>query len=186
MKRTASRVKKYYRWLISKVCDASHPHRAYSRLFERLWKTEFYYSIFLDKNREKDGTYLRYRYGCETGDRELEDLLSDRPCGVLEMMVGLVQRCEEGIMSYPGVDDGMPSWFWNMIESLGLSDYDDERYDDRQAEIILSRFLNREYQPNGKGGLYFLPEAREDLRKLEIWKQMHLYLNKLIKDENMT
>lgn len=186
MKRTASHIKKYYRWLVSKVCDRAHPHSAYSELFERLWETSFYYSIFLDKNREKDGTYLRYRYGCETGDHKLEDLLSDRPCSVLEMMVGLAQRCEEGVMFYPDADNGTASWFWSMIYSLGLKDYDNEHYNDKETEIILSTFLNRKHQPDGRGGLYFLPETREDLRKLEIWKQMHLYLNKLIKDGNMT
>ena len=42
---------------------------------------------------------------------------------------------------------------------------------------VIKSFLRVEYQPNGKGGLFYIPDYQGDIRNLEIWYQMCWYLN---------
>ena len=37
--------------------------------------------------------------------------------------------------------------------------------------------MNREYEPNGKGGLFTIRGCEEDLTEVEIWYQLNWYLN---------
>jgi hypothetical protein len=91
-------------------------------------------------------------------------------------MVALSMRCEEQIMNDPNVGDRTGQWFWNMIVNLGLGGMDDRRFDESYADEVLDRFMNREYAPDGKGGLFTIENRREDMRSMEIWYQMNHYL----------
>ena len=42
---------------------------------------------------------------------------------------------------------------------------------------VIKRFLDRDYEPNGKGGLFTIKNCRQDLRKVEIWYQLCWYLD---------
>ena len=53
----------------------------------------------------------------------------------------------------------------------------DDRYDEGYALEKIYIFLNREYEPNGKGGLFFIRNCKEDLRNVEIWAQLCWYLD---------
>ena len=68
-------------------------------------------------------------------------------------------------------------WFWNMIVSLGMAAMDDTRFNEERAEYIVVRFMNREYQPNGAGGLFTLTHPVDDMRTIDIWYQLMRYLN---------
>ena len=67
--------------------------------------------------------------------------------------------------------------FWSMINNLGLNRMDDESYDSFEVEDRLDIFMNREYKPDGTGGLFKLRKTRHDLRNVEIWYQMMWYLS---------
>lgn len=141
----------------------------------------FRYSIPMDENRYRDGINLRYRFGYERGvDHRLIDLyFADDPCSVLEMMVALCLRCEEQIMCNDEEGDRTCEWFNSMMDSLGMAKvvYGTEAYD------ILSRFVNREYEPDGKGGLFTIPNCEKDMRTAEIWYQAMWYLDEVLKKE---
>lgn len=168
----------YFEWMFDLVCGKRFSeYTSFRKLLTQLHSTEFIFSIPRDINRAKDGADLRRRFALYTG---LDDLYLDEPCSVLEMMVALSIRCEESIMDDPNIGDRTGQWFWGMINNLGLSGMPDERYDRRYVEGVLSRFLNRRYEPNGRGGLFTVNNSDRDLRKIEIWVQMCWYLDNLV------
>lgn len=177
-------IDEYNEWLF----DSVGPHRfaehsSYWRLITRLHETEFRYSIRNDENRAQDGIDLRYRFALKCGYEYSYDFVMEclhGPCSVLEMMVALAIRCEEHIMDDPDIGDRTQQWFWNMIVNLGLGSMTDDRYDEDFVDRRIETFLNREYEPNGKGGLFTVDNARRDLRNVEIWYQLCWYLNNIV------
>lgn len=167
----------YFDWMYNLVnCKPR-----YQRLLHRLDDIPFTYSIPMDGNRAEDGVDLRYRFGGECGydDRTIARFLDDRDCSVLEMMVALALRCEEHIMCNPDIGDQTGRWFWNMIESLGLIDMTDRRFNIYYVDTIIDMFLDRSYKRNGKGGLFTVENCDLDLRSVEIWYQMCWYLDSI-------
>lgn len=168
----------YFEWLYNYVCNGrAHDSISYRKIFTLLHKTEFTFSLPRDVNRAKDGIDLRYRFATYKDDDVIMDIL-DGPCSVLEMMLALAIRCEETIMDDTRYGDRTGQWFWGMMNSLGIDYMFDKRYDEREAKIIIYQFLDREYQPDGQGGLFYIPGCRDDLRDVEIWSQLCWYLDK--------
>ena len=128
----------------------------------------------LDENRLLDGLDLRFRFADENS------YYIDGDCSVLEMMVALSLRCEEHIMSDDEIGNRTGRWFWEMIDNLGLESMYDDNFDKVYADKIIYRFLNREYEPNGDGGLFTVRNRNVDLRKVEIWYQLMWYLDEVI------
>ena len=83
-------------------------------------------------------------------------------------------------MDDPDVGDRTGQWFWSMITSLGLGSMTDDRFDWHYTHTVVTRFLNREYEPNGKGGLFTIRNCHRDLRKVEIWDQLCWYLGTIM------
>lgn len=170
----------YFEWMYSIVAsDRFAPSVSYRRLFEFLHDVEFTYFVPHDENRAADGVKLRYRYCLHHDCEDLEYCL-DGPCSVLEMMVALAFRCEEFIMSDPNYGDRTAQWFWSMISSLGLSPMTDYNFDELLVNDIITTFLNREYAPDGKGGLFTIRRWNRDAREAEIWQQLLAYCNTLM------
>lgn len=170
--------RKYFEWLCSFVKPFSLNH-SYRFLMLHLFRTDFYSIIPMDGNRASDGIELRYRFGREKRIRmsDVADVLDVKECSVLEMMIALSLRCEEQIIDDPDVGDRTRKLFWSMINNLGLNRMDDESYDSFEVEDRLDIFMNREYKPDGTGGLFKLRKTRHDLRNVEIWYQMMWYLS---------
>lgn len=150
----------------------------------KLHSVEFTYIIPRDSNRADDGINMRYRFVISHG-YEYEDIYEDimdaldGPCSVLEMIIALAIRCEETIMDDPNVGDRTGQWFWGMITNLGLGSMTDERFDRDYVERVIDIFLNREYEPDGKGGLFTIRHFDQDLRDAEIWHQLCWYLDSI-------
>lgn len=168
----------YLKWMIHQVCDDEYSKTSYRRLLSYLNEVDFTYILPMDGNRAEDGIDLRYNFGREFNieDRIIASYLDDRPCSVLEMMIALAMRCEISIMDNPDIGDRTGQWFWNMIVNLGLGGMNDNRFDEDYVDDILYTFLNREYAPNGEGGLFTVSNARRDMRTVDIWYQMCWYL----------
>ena len=167
----------YFNWLYDWVCGRRFSkHVSYRKLLMRLHDTEFTYLIERDENRAADGTELRYRYCTDQDMYDVPECL-DGPCSVLEMIVALAIRCEENIMDDPHLGDRTGQWIWNMITNLGLGSMTDEHYDREYIDNVVDTFLNREYYPDGKGGLFRIRDCHRDLREVEIWIQMCWYLD---------
>lgn len=167
----------YFAWLSNLVCGKRYPEQvSYNRLLIHLHHTDFRYSILKDENRAEDGVSLRYRFALEYGFYDTPDCLNG-PCSVLEMMVALAVRCEEDIMDDPHVGNRTGQWFWTMITNLGLGSMTDDRFDETFVYETIERLLDRQYEPDGRGGLFRVRYCDIDLRGVEIWRQMCWYLD---------
>lgn len=168
----------YFEWLYNYVAKVRiHTRISYRQLFMLLHSIEFTYTIRNDENRVSDGIDLRYRYAMDIGDESIMDVL-DGPCSVLEMLVGLAIRCEETIMDDPRYGDRTSQWFWTMMSNLGLNHMTDDIFDEEYVTNRVYDFMERRYEPNGLGGLFYIKDCEDDLRNVEIWIQLCWYLDR--------
>lgn len=170
----------YFNWLYTEACGDKYADQiSYKKLLMHLHNKPFRYLIPRDENRAEDGIDLRRRFAYEyTYIDDADEYLTD-PCSVLEMILALAIRCEETIMDDANIGDRTKQWFWGMLTSLGLGSMTDELYDKEYVENVLERFLNRDYELNGKGGLFTIKNCEEDLRDIEIWVQLLWYLDNI-------
>lgn len=168
----------YLRWLYSKVSSprVKDPSRTWWYLLRQLYTTEFVWIVSNDGNRCEEGVDLRQEFIKQTEIVKKTDIIVDENwmdlgCSVLEMLVALSRRC-----SFE--NDGTPSgWFWQLINNLGLGEYNDaSNYDPADVDEKLTRFIWRRYRPDGEGGLFPLKHSVIDQRKVEIWYQLQSYL----------
>ena len=172
-------INRYFEWMYDKMCEGKFGRVSFKKLFTHLHTIPFRYMLEKDRNRESDGIGLRYRFSLETEYRDQPDFVMkflDGPCSVLEMMIALAFRCEE-IMDDPAVGDRTRYWFWSMVVSLGLGSMYDGVFDEKYVSDKIDIFLNREYEPNGEGGLFTIRDCEGDLRDVEIWYQACWYLD---------
>lgn len=170
----------YFKWLYDIACDDLYADEiSYRKLLMHLHNVPFRYSILKDENRAADGVDLRRRFAYDYGDIDDADEYLTDPCSVLEMMLALSLRCEENIMDDPSMGDRTKQWFWGMISNLGLGSMSDDQYNKRYVDHILDRFLDRDYDPDGKGGLFTVRNCKYDLRDIEIWVQLLWYLDNI-------
>lgn len=170
----------YFRWMLSLIfCDSICD---YSELLGVLNDIPFYYILEMDGNREMDGVALRYRFGYENSisSDDISVTIGDDPCSVLEMMTALCIRCAEQIID-DGISEHTKRLFCDMLRSLGLDEQTNGHVDILAVQRIVARFLNRKFGKNGRGGLFTVTCPERDMRNVEIWYQMCLYL-----DEQMT
>ena len=156
---------------------------SFRKLLMFLHGIPFRYQLSMDQNRAEDGKDLRYRFAITTEYEDICDQVLDMlagPCSVLEMMVALSLRCEEWIMDDPHVGNRTGQWFWGMVVNLGLGSMSDSRFDRQEAITAINRLLDREYSPDGKGGLFLIKGCDRDLRDVEIWHQLCWYLDSIV------
>jgi hypothetical protein len=168
-KKALSRHEDYFQWLISLI--DYRRHRPYLETLRYLHSVAFYSLVPNDDNRGADGVRLRGVYEEETNNLfTREDL--EEPCTMLEMLVALADRYAFQVFD-PGetVDIDIPSSFWQLIRNLNLKPFGLKK----NAKII-EDLLERNYTPSGDGGLFPLGSPRNDQRHVEIWYQMHAYL----------
>lgn len=182
----------YFAWL----CDQSGLHSPLSRIF---YETDFRWSKDIpdDENRAKAGTELRETYAQhilvgkdgiitpeirKSVDRLMKSIIG--PASVFEVLVSLARTLDEmlNLEAEPRSQD----YFARLMENLGLDIYDDEDFDLRPEQThgavmeIINRWLDREFEPDGEGGLFPL-DATEmsfpDQRKESIWAQMQAWVD---------
>ena len=171
----------YFKWMYNLVCSNRYANEiSYKRLLMELHNTEFTFTISRDENRAEDGLDLRYRFAYDYSEvYDYADRYIKGPCSVLEMMIALAIRSEE-FMDDPSIGNRTGQWFWSMIVNLGLGAMTDRRFDKLYVKERIERFLNRDYEPDGKGGLFRIKNCEDDLRKVEIWYQMCWYMDGLM------
>lgn len=168
----------YFDWLYDLACSERFGEStSYRSLLLRLYEIEFIPVLEKDENRAEDGINMRYRFEFYT-NKHVRPYLS-KPCSILEMMLALCVRCEEDIMDDGELGDRTSQWFWNMIINLGLGSMDDARYNRKHVDDVIDKFIYREYERDGRGGLFTIKNCRADLRDVEIWYQMNWYISSI-------
>ena len=171
----------YFNWLCSLV-HIDQENTTYYILAKDMFNKEFISLVNHDENRAYDGMELRDECAEELGYSCWEETGEDMACNLLEMVIGLARRIDfETSDPYEEDETDRTSyWFWEMIDNLGLTEFDDDSYVDLEGQIfvgsILDRLVERRYDPDGEGGLFPLRYPKEDQRKVEIWYQMCAYL----------
>lgn len=168
---------KYYEWLLMQI----NAKKSYGKLLAYLHQIPFRWSIKMDENREADGLALRYQFAAEHDVLNMDDEMDNADCSVLEMMVALAIQCEVSIgMDDPDFGNRTDQWFWGMIENLGLKTMVNSRFDEQRVAEVIDRFLDREYDPDGTGGLFTIENCKYDLREVELWYQACWYFDQFI------
>lgn len=179
----------YFRWLYDFVCADRYDEQyiSYRKLFEHLHDTEFTWMrrrFPLDENRAKDGVDLRRRFilGLPDYRNDYDEYMDalEGPCSILEMILALALRMEEDTMADPELGNRASYWFWVMLKNLDISTMTDARYDERVVTRALDIFLDREYEPNGRGGLFELRHHSIDLRTVDIWVQANWFMDEIL------
>ena len=170
----------YFDWIYTSVTkDRFSKSISYKKLLMHLHNTEFRYYIPGDAARYSDGLNLRYIFAYKNPEFKDAERYIDGPCSVLEMIFALAIDCEETIMDNTNYGDRTADWFWHMICNMGLGGMYDKKYDREYVDSVLERFMKREYEPNGKGGLFTVNDADQDLRNVEIWWQLCWYIDSI-------
>ena len=162
---------RYFEWLYELVGSVRNrnPARSYWNLYRLLYTTEFVWLIPNDDNRVEDGRELRYEFIEETWTDEVDANWSDLGCSIFEMLLALSRRA-----SFES--DMEPAWwFRHFLENMGIEVYNDAvwntfAFDD--VTIALAKFVYRNYEKNGVGGVFPLVHTRKDQRRVELWYQM--------------
>lgn len=166
----------YLTWLYTQVGSPRMraKHRLFWRLFEQMLHTDFVWFVHNDDNRAADGKDLRYTFLRETR-REAESVWLHQTCSVFELVMAVSQR-----MAFDA--GGIPhDWFWTIMGNLELSGCHDEWYEStKDSEVVvdevLSRLIWRNYDPDGRGGMFPLEHPAKDQRTVEIWFQLQSYI----------
>lgn len=168
----------YYRWICKMVGDefGAFTHK---KTLELLHSIEFRWLLPRDEHRAEDGVSLRYRYAVDKGFDKTPAELAGK-CSVLEMLAALALRAEENFLADDAYGDRTGEWFWKMLTTMGIGRYSDDRFDKAKVEDAVQRFLDREYEPDGKGGLFIIKNPEKDLRDVEIWYQLLWWINTFI------
>lgn len=174
-------INKYFEWLCDFVCYRRFSiGKSYRKVLTLLHKIEFVSMIPMDENRAEDGLDLRWRFVCDFPEfSDARDYITG-PCSMLEMMIALALRCEETIMDDTRYGNRTSQWFWTMMTNLGIGSMYDDNFDKSHVMYCVDRFMNRDYESDGKGGLFWIRNCDEDLRDVEIWTQLSWYLNTII------
>ena len=165
----------YFRWLID-MLDKKMVKK-YSSLLLHLFKDSFIESKLapMDVHRARDGVGLRTRFIQENKftDEQLEELKYD-DCSWLEMLIALSIRIDDQLMFDMNLGNRTDKWFWLIIGQMDLDRFDEDHYNYAKVKDKLNRFIRREYENGGKNGIF---KCNFDVRKVEIWYQMHSWFN---------
>ena len=167
---------RYLGWLYEQIGSPGlrNRSRTYWELSRQLYTKRFVWYIHNDDNRVMDGIELRIEFLNDEEDRESRNSSwLSLECSMLEMLVALSRRAAFESDKAPA------EWFWIFMENLDLTNYWDNRYNERAAEEVdkaLNRLIDRTYDSDGVGGIFPLQNPNRDQRKIEIWYQLADYL----------
>lgn len=175
--------RRYFNWL----CDNSGLYsvdlvdgKTYSFLANILYNTQYSYIIPNDKNRMQDGKDLADSFIVEcNGIREWHDILTSRPPSILAVLYALAIRWEDNIMYDYRYGNRSHVWFMEMLDNLGLLQYDDAHCTEETEYIIarvLERFIYRVFDPAGNGSPFPIKNPTRDQREIELWLQLNDYI----------
>lgn len=163
----------YFQWLYSQVADPKLRGRTktYWVLMRQLFTTEFVWFVPNDDNRLEDGRDLRYEFLVDSGIPDVHQEWMDLGCCMLEMLIGLSRR-----IAFQ-TDTPVQAWFWHILHNLGIANCNDAAEDfTAHVDEVLQRVIFRNYDKDGRGGLFPLRNPEKDQTKVEIWYQMCAYI----------
>lgn len=166
----------YLEWLYENFIGSitnKNPNSTYWKLAHQLYTMPFTHHIRDDKNRAEDGKSLQDSFFEARNIQDVEINWQWREASVLEVLIGLAVRAAFETGEEPG------NWFWKFLRHLDLHSYNDRVYSrivEEEVDAIVRRWLDREYDKNGVGGIFPLKNARQDQTQINLWYQLQAYL----------
>ena len=169
----------YLDWLRTyKIKGSYDEDNSHNLLLKKLYNTDFVSLVNFDGNRVYEALEIRreyFAYICENPDYDLADLVA---WNMLELLISLAVRAEN--MTFDSENYmTIYEWFWHLLGNLGLDSMTNDRFDGMICDSVLSIFIYRKYDSDGKGGLFPLKNTKNDQRRVEIWYQLSEYINEL-------
>lgn len=154
----------------------------------------FEWSLDADENRMHDGLAMRrefvdiadennLRYDGRHEKFDISDVLEGDCCTMLEFFVGFAYRLIRDMFSDELIS--VRELVEKMLRNLDIWKYDDEYFDSIEKEEVeeyidekLDDWIDRNYDFDGsRGGIFVIPECRDDLAKTEMWIQASWWYN---------
>lgn len=142
-------------------------------VLKNMYNTTFKAYIAMDENRIDDAYSFRRQY-CIDNNIPFIGEVADQAPSILEVLIALSVRLERDCFGY-GEDQHPEHWFWDIMRNLGLIDITDAHYSEVVVDVILTKFLTRDYAPDGNGGAFPLKKPFSDQTKVDLWKQAQSY-----------
>ena len=165
-------IREYREWLIDQVNTVED----YTYMLRELYSIEFYSTVSNDEDRGMDGLVLRNEWADSVG---YAGSLDFGVANMLEVIIGIARRIEFRLFGTIYVDE----WdyvriFWDLIDNLGLGEMFGtlSRYTFDEIYEIVTLFLSRQYKRHRKGNIFDIQDDTINLRKLNIWTQMGIYV----------
>lgn len=178
----------YIEWLESFTIDETmrdDRRPTYHGLVMTLWNIEYNPKdggIGNDLDRMEEGLELRIRYDyilSKNAGLEHEMVVHAAsmfgPCRVLEVIITLAMHMYD-MMQDTDIYNSVSRWFWEIMANVGLDDLDDSIFGQREASLVektVGDILDRKGPKGARGGWFYV----EDWQEIEVWYQMHEYLN---------
>jgi hypothetical protein len=130
--------------------------------------------VNMDDNRMQDGIDLRVEFAHEIGVATTR-MMELGPASFLEVLIGLSRRLAFN------AGGAAPGWAWHLLCNLELDRMSDPmtRQKRIKTDEILTRVILRQYATDGNGGFFPLAFSDDDQTKVELWYQMHAYIEEL-------
>lgn len=167
----------YLGWLINQV-GAEHNHRLYGNLLKALHEKEFISLVDFDQNRIQDCFDLRPQCFRELHQMPFSDLeRAIGPASFLELIVVMGRK-----LAFTTEEDDPQMWSWYLLQTLGLNKFWGHLGHTklRRIDTIVDDVIWRQYEPDGRGGLFPLSNPMSDQRDVELWYQMAAYVNEML------
>lgn len=163
----------YFLWLCG-IVDADMTR--YSELMWLMHDTDFVWCNVLDESRAVEGLELREQWYREN---PYEDwiMFLEKNASVLEVLIGLARRMEDATSDI-NTGDRTRVWFGAMVRNLHLETCTNDCLIDnpeQQAyvQMVLSRWMNREFDIDGNGSPFPLLSPTRNQRDLSLVYQMY-------------
>ena len=160
----------YWQWLVDKTGFSDR------KILADLFMMDFETMLKDDENREKDGLLLRKTYANEVG-KGRNSIEKDRiwksihgKCSCLELILGVSNSLND-ILNEEN-ESMVPQFFEILMGNLGIF----SGKSSRDCYEIIWKFMSREYNFDGKGGLFPLKFPKRDQRLVPIWYQMNYWM----------
>ena len=165
----------YFEYLVDYICDKRHKRSSYLPVLDLLHGIPFVVVVEMDDQRMSDGLYLRERYLQKIDKYDQLDIFEEDKASVLEVLIGIAQRLEFQVGDGM-IGDHTAEKFWELLANLDIEKYDSRRYFPLEIKEKVRNWMLRKYDFYGNGSIFPVKRCEKDMRELQIWDQMSVYV----------